>query len=1028
MVDRFVGRTAYLDELSDAAAAAPTGRAQLVLVSGEPGAGKSRLVREAVTRDAARVAWATCWEADGAPAFWPWIQLVRCCLRTPGGEAWRTRDDPAVAEVLALLPEVAGAVPPDASRFRLFEGVIGLLAAAAGGDLLAVVVDDLQRADEPSLRLLAFVLHSIDAPVLLVGVYRDTELPSDGPLAAVLGDLAAAGRELVVTGLSVGELAELAREAFPDVTDETVSDLHRRTGGNPFFAVELLRLMRAHRGRDVASPRWAVPGGARSVVDRRLARLSQPCHDALRVASVLGSPFDAELLGRCLGVSTTDALGVIAEAVTAHLVVETPQGVRPGFTFAHDLVRETLYDSLGPAGRAKWHGAAAEALQAMHGTDDGHVAELAHHLIEAAVDGDADRAAAAAERAGRRALALLAYEEAADWFDRAAALLRAAHDPRGRLRPVLLARGEALLRTGRLPAARKVYQEVAASARRAGDAAGLAHAALGLGSGLGGFEVGLFDQAQIDLLEEALTALGPDDSPLRAWVLARLAVALSFVSADERRRALSLEGIAVARRTGDPVALGYALAGHCDTIAGPAHIAARITATQEAVELALRTGDRRLELLARRLLLVARLESADIAGADAEIAAFARVADVLRDPLYRWYVPLWRGMRELMRGRIAESAAASAEAAALGELAGSGNARMLVTTQEWVRRRVEGRFTDAAAVIDAAGWEDMRQMPAARIALALVQLHRGDADAARTELAPLAARDLALPVDAEWLPAMAQVVELVVALGDRRLAGVADRMLAPYDGVVAVEGIGAAVYGTMGGFRAELASLLGRPDEAARLAADADAVAGRIGLVSWVPLWRPSGDTRPLASGRPDGGELRREGDVWALTFAGTTVRVRDSKGMRDLATLLGAPGRAVHVTELTGSPAASGSAQAVLDRRALAEYRNRLAELDTELSAAAHDHDAARLRAAEREREFLLAELTGSVGLGGRSRSFADPTERARKAVSARVHDAIDRIDEVHPALGRHLAKSVRTGAFCVYEPEHPVRWAVAG
>ena len=162
---------------------------------------------------------------------------------------------------------------------------------------------------------------------------------------------------------------------------------------------------------------------------------------------------------------------------------------------------------------------------------------------------------------------------------------------------------------------------------------------------------------------------------------------------------------------------------------------------------------------------------------------------------------------------------------------------------------------------------------------------------------------------------------------------------------------------------------------------------------------------------------FEREGDVWRIKWGGTTAHVPDSKGVRDLAVLVARPGVAVSAAELAGRRPLSG-ADPVLDDRAKAEFRRRLAELDEELEAAGLAGDAGRAERAEVERQALLAELSGAVGLGGRDRRLGDDAERARKAVSARIRDAIGRVASVHPALGTHLGAAVRTGLWCSYAP----------
>jgi hypothetical protein len=183
----------------------------------------------------------------------------------------------------------------------------------------------------------------------------------------------------------------------------------------------------------------------------------------------------------------------------------------------------------------------------------------------------------------------------------------------------------------------------------------------------------------------------------------------------------------------------------------------------------------------------------------------------------------------------------------------------------------------------------------------------------------------------------------------------------------------------------------------------------------------------PTGSAPPDVNELRRDGEVWHLTYGGASTIVRHSKGLADLAILLARPGREVHVTELEGVPLAMLGSRGgdALDRRAVAVYRERLAELAEELDDADSAHDLGRAERARAEYDALVEQLSSAVGVGGRSRAAGpEPIERLRKAVSARIRDAVRRIGASHAALGRHLDRAVRTGTYCSYAPEAPTIW----
>ena len=163
------------------------------------------------------------------------------------------------------------------------------------------------------------------------------------------------------------------------------------------------------------------------------------------------------------------------------------------------------------------------------------------------------------------------------------------------------------------------------------------------------------------------------------------------------------------------------------------------------------------------------------------------------------------------------------------------------------------------------------------------------------------------------------------------------------------------------------------------------------------------------------------------MRFGGVDARVRDTKGMADLAVLLARPGVEVHVAELVGAASAlgpSGSMHAVLDETAIAAYRTRLRDLAAEEDDADAAGDAVRATRARAEREAIADQLAADLGLGGGSRSAPDWVERARKAVRRRIDAALKRIEAEHPSAGRHLRRSVQTGAFCAYDPAEPVRW----
>ncbi|HEX2048026.1 MAG TPA: AAA family ATPase [Acidimicrobiales bacterium] len=1001
----FVGRETPLAALVSAVQAAELGERVLGLVGGEPGIGKTRLVREVAARVSSQVLWGACWEGDGAPPYWVWLQLLRVLGR---GEH--------------LLGQAASGDLGSDARFRLFDAVTDVFAAASQQQPLVLVLEDLHWADEASVRLLEFLARD-QRPrrVAVIGTYRETDLDVAQPFARRLGELVRDGLQLSLGGLGKRDVGALVAALGDSAGLETmVPLLHRRSGGNPLFLRELV-----HLWRDEGRLDSAVPAGIRPVVARRLGNLAPSTQDVLATAAVVGTDFDVPLLAAATGSGPADILHAVDESRAAGLVTEA--GTGGGFRFVHAIVREVLYERLGLAARAERHGRIAEVIEERYG--DARVPEVAHHVLQGAVAGGDERAVDLAVRAGERSFGLLAYEEAAAWYGRAVGLLRAGREDDLRHGELLVRQGEAHLAGGDVAAAREAYRQAADMARKRGDANLLARAALGLGAGFGGFEVQLLDPLQVELLEEARRALAPEPSTLRAWVLARLSVALSFMDAESRRLALSEEAVAMARDVGDRAALGYALAGHCDAIPAPDHCQTRLDEATEVVRLAQEAGDLPLELLGRRLRVVALLELGHVGQVDVEIERFAQVAEQVRQPLYRWYVPLWRGMRALMLCEVGAAARQCAVAEEIGALGQSMNARMLTFTQWWVRQRYEGRFAEAGRAMAAVVEPDEgapATTPAGWPYPAVIAAQLGDLDRARALLDQWLASGLERRArDSEWLPESAQLAEVAVLAGCREVAELLYDQLRPYAHLFCVEGIGAAFTGSVAWYLALVARFLGRSDDAERYARQAADAHRRVGLVGDPPPLARPGPTTP-AHPSPAASTMVLEGATWALTYAATTCRVRDGKGLRDLAVLLSRPGEDVHCLELVGGADVGPAAGPVLDQEARRAYERRIRDLQSDIDEARTANDPVRAEWAEAELDALVQQLSAAFGLGGRSRATGSAAERARSAVGWRIRAAIRQVVEAHPPLGRHLQNAVRTGTWCSYRPETAVTWEI--
>jgi len=1085
----FVGRSHALADLDAALDAAEAKRGSLVLVTGDPGIGKTRLAGELAVRARARgalVLWGTCWEGGGAPAYWPWSQVLKAWMRENGVDSLDQTGLRAL-DLAPLLPEHVGDVsaPPEPDeaervRFRLFDALADALLRGAERQPILVVLDDLHWADASSLLALRFVAGELHGSrLLVVGTFRDLEADRQHPAAAALTDLDRMAMRLPLSGLARSEVARFiavttGAEPDPAVVDATL----RRTGGNPLFVRELVRLARTEGSietLDSGPPAiGATPANVREVIARRLGMLPPEAQEILEVAAVEGEKFTLESVARVAGIDRHDALGALDHGIVARLVIETPE--TPGhYAFAHSLIRDVLYQATPAERRASLHGRTGEVLEELYGAAAEHLSAIAVHYVRAAPLGGARRAFEYARRAGERAMATPAWEEATRHFERALGVVdlepaEVGPDERCDVQSSL---GRARVRAGETEAAREAFLAAADLARAGGDATRLVAAALGLGTAS---PVWGDDPELVDLLKDARDALGEAGAaPLRARVLARLAQAQYYTVSDAERDAVGGEAIEIARAAHDDPALADALIAR-RVLWGPDDLHGRMALADEVAAIAGRMNDLDLEVRARAWRVVDLVEAGDLSAARGEIRRHAGLAGRLRQPTHARDGLVWRAMEALLEGRFGDAGSLADEALAMGERIQDPGARSIYGVQ---RVMVLAEQADPARIGEAvelarAGSDAHPEIPAWRALLAFAEARAGRLDDARVNLERAAGDGFAgVPRDAVFLVTLAHAADAAVITGQSEIAGHLRRLLDAYadrwvvidrglackgsierligllDGVLGDAGssvehldraLGLHVRAGARAFaarnRRELASALlarggpGDAERAALLLGDAEAEARRLGMPGLLSEIANAGSGVAGEVGGPAnaGGAFLREGEFWTLTFAGHTIRLRDVKGLHDIAALLAQPGRETHVVDLMGAVdvQASGEDGELVDSQARGAYRARLQELQEEIDEAAADNDFERAARARGEAEFLTAELSAAVGLGGRPRRPPAAPERARKAVTWRIRSAIDRISREHPELGRHLRVSIRTGAFCSYAPEHPVAWRV--
>ncbi|MEA2457747.1 MAG: eukaryotic-like serine/threonine-protein kinase, partial [Thermoleophilaceae bacterium] len=683
----FVGRERELGELGRALEDSLAGRGRMVLLSGEPGIGKSRLADELTAtarRRGARVLAGRCWEAGGAPAYWPWVQALRAYVREISPEALREQIDLNPAELAAVLPELRELQPDlphtaapasEGARFRLLESIASLIRNAASARPLVLVLDDLHAADASSLLLLRFMAAQVaQARVLIVGCFRETEV---GPeLAEALAELARepAVRRLPLKGLSQPDTRRLLELlSASGAGADLAARVQAETQGNPLFATEIGRLLAAADPGAHEGGRIPIPDGVKEAIRRRLRRQSPGCRDLLTLASVVGREFDAELIASLSGLDEDDLSPILGEASAARLVEDVPDAAAR-LRFSHILVRDVLYEDLPAPRRSRLHRATGEALEAHFAAHlEPHLAELAHHYL-AAGTAVAAKAIDYAQRAGDRAALQHGYEEAARHYENAIRVLeRSGGGGADRNCELLLSLGEVLSRAGDGEEAKRVLERGAELAEQAGRPDQLARAALEFG-GRFAWARASTDARLLPLLERGLAAVGHTDSRMRVKLLARLAAATRDDPLPERRAAFAEEAVEIAREIGDPAILALALEGHWEALEGPAVVGGGLSLGATLIALGEQTGDRERVFAGHDHRFHSFWQLADRAGVDLELEALTRVADQLRQPAQRWYTGTGRTMLALMEGRFDSAERMIADTLELGQRAQSWNA------------------------------------------------------------------------------------------------------------------------------------------------------------------------------------------------------------------------------------------------------------------------------------------------------------------------------------------------------------------
>jgi tetratricopeptide (TPR) repeat protein len=1001
----------------------------LVLVTGEAGIGKTTLVTDAVEvarERGALVLSGSCWDSSAAPGFWPWVQVIRGLRRQAESGEWAAAQEAAGGQLAILLGEAGTDDPADG--FGMYDAVTSALVAVSQRRPVVVVVDDLHWADPSSVRLLEFVAqHTWFERLLLVATYRDVEVEAgDHPLAPLMTALLAKATTVTLTGLhrdEVGALMTRTVGAEPD--PDLVTEVHLRTGGNPFFVEETARLWHSGGSAELVAP------GVRDAVRRRLSLLPEPVSRLLTGAAVLGREFHRQVLAASVSAPVAQVDRQLAQAVAARLVTALGDG---RFAFAHDLVRETLYAGIdeaeGEDARGERHAAVVRALDRSPALAARiFPADLARHayLGRAALDTDrvVELLVAAAKEARRR----FATEESAGHYRRAVEILDPGDPRRAR---VGLDLGVQLHHFGERTEAWQVFEEVAGIALSLDDVDVLTRSALtiyGLSTPDGRAKL------KTDLMRRAFERLVPGVDP-------------PGDSLDRLAQEVIMRVISIARDGGDDDALGFSLWTQHDTLWGLGHATERLALTEELAGIARRTGDYEMEQYAVSLGWVAKLELND-PGYFERFTQFLALADEKREEstmVIGTYVD--RNIIAAFQGRFEEAETYLGYARDMPEIVE--HFEYLDYHLRWVMAQLRGRYdelTDLRTKATAAKY------PFPALPEGITAAASGDTATAQRCLAELEA--LREPLSSAYEPLLLRLrTAVAVATGDLERCAALYEHMAPHADTWLVSMYGCDISGPVSLWLGHLALARGETSaavshfEAARDQADLlgsrpwslEAKAGLATaldsheLHAAVAREAAALGMRHLASEHADSlphNEFRLAGDTWSLSMAGRTVHLPDSKGLRDLHVLLRAPGKDIPATKLVNPAggaevvaAASLAGDAVLDEEAKAAYRTRLSTLDEQITAAEDRGDDRRAARYDEERAALLTELRTATGLGGRTRRLGDEAERARKTVTARIRDTLRKLDTRHPELAEHLRASVTTGSTCGYTPDREMAW----
>lgn len=830
----FVGRRPSLASIRSRLRQALSGRARLVILEGEAGVGKTRLAAEIARLaldEGAAVLFGACREELALP-YAPFEQALRYWLDHVEDAAERL--GPTASELLRFVPKLQELLPglpaatsldPESERTRFYDAITHWLVQFSRDEPLVLVLDSLHWAEESTFRLLLHLIEGIQSErILTIATFRTVGERArwlEHRVADTLGPDFVDRVEL--TGLAIDEVEELTRRfADAETARRLAGALHASTGGNPLHIAQLLR-----DADGVGNPGQALPDGIRSALQMNLGKLGTGHRRVLEIASVLGSPFGAALVGSLSG--DPDVAFEALEAAQRLGLVEDLDRAALIYRFSHDLTRELVYSGIGAARLARLHQRAGRALEGeVESRDAVRLTDLARHFVRALPLGDRGPATHYSVLAAKWALDNYANEQAAELFGAALDLIDPKADPELWCETAV-GRGEALRRVGD-QLHRAVLFEAADFARAHGHGELMARALVAAYRGT--FSRAFFvDTEYVTRLQAALDLLGPAPSSLRARLLALLAVETAWdFDKDENGRVLD-EACGLARQVGDVDLLAEALLTRQWCVFHPLEERLRVGAELE--RLIDRVEDPALRFQIAGMEVFSRIRAGDGPGyrvALQQMRGYAREAD---QPLVQWMRLIRESAVALMEARFDDAEALIDEGHRLGiETAQPDQVSQDIVQRFWLTfeiEPVEQARTRVAAL--SRVWEQTSALSSwPSIAFRCCDLDLGSVAEPITRA--LIARGLgAVPVDQVWLMSLCQISISAAHLGDRAFCEELMEALRPHSGCHA--NVVFASMGSVARYLGLLAWRIGRLDDAADWLHEAIESNRQMGAASW---------------------------------------------------------------------------------------------------------------------------------------------------------------------------------------------------